>query len=133
MRTIEWGTTQFPCGPGRFLGVQDLVQKFDTDAVDGKGRKLGWAMALLEMLVDPMLVAWVPTWVREQYERRNPYFRPCLRQALDTCKDEYMKPRRKRGTAVADEEAEEEVRRQHSLTLRHREPWLPLPRDTITE
>jgi len=66
----------------RFLGVQDLVLKFDSDRVDAKGRKLGWAMALMEMLVDPMLAAWVPGYVREQYERWNPFFRPTLRWAL---------------------------------------------------
>ena len=38
----------------------------------------GWALALLEMLVDPVLVSWVPKWVREQYERANPYFRRVL-------------------------------------------------------
>ena len=57
MRTIEFGETDFVESRGRFLGVQDLVMVFDTDKVDAKGRKLGWAMALLEMLVDPMLVA----------------------------------------------------------------------------
>ena len=112
LRSIEWGASQFRSVPGRLLGVQDLVQKFDTDVDDGKGRKLGWAMALMEMLVDPMLVAWVPAWVREQYERRNPFFRACLRQALDSCKDEFMKPRRKRdAVAVADDAgaAEEKI------------------------
>ena len=57
-RTIQWGTTKLEEHAGRFLGVADLVRKFDTDEVDGKGRKLGWALALMEMLVDPMLVAW---------------------------------------------------------------------------
>ena len=66
VRTILWGTTSFTKPDGRHLGVQDLVNKFDTDAVDTKGRKLGWAMALLEMLVDPMLMSWVPDWVHEQ-------------------------------------------------------------------
>ena len=92
-RTIQWGTTKLEEHGGRFLGVADLVRKFDTDEVDGKGRKLGWALALMEMLVDPMLVAWVPSWLREQYERRNPFFRACLRQALKTCNDEYVLPR----------------------------------------
>ena len=46
----------------RFLGVRDLVLKFD-----GK-----WDMALMEMLVDPLLCTWVPAWVLEQYERWNP-------------------------------------------------------------
>ena len=70
-RTIQWGATLFEEHGGRFLGVADLVRKFDTDEVDGKGRKLGWALALMEMLVDPMLVAWIPSWLREQYERRH--------------------------------------------------------------
>ena len=58
---------------GRYLGVQDLVAAFD-------GR---WGEALMEMLVDPILVEWVPNYVREQYERWNPYFGQCLRAALD--------------------------------------------------
>ena len=36
----------------------------------------------MEMLVDPVLVAWVPGWVVEQYERWNPKFRGTLRWAL---------------------------------------------------
>ena len=57
----------------------------------------------------PMLVAWVPSWVREQHERRNPYFRACLRQALDSCKDECVKPRCKGdGKPFAEEEEAEE-------------------------
>ena len=82
VRTILWGTTSFKKPQGRHLGVQDLVDQFETDAVDAKGRKLGWAMALLEMLVDPMLMSWVPGWVHEQYERWNPCFRGALRWAL---------------------------------------------------
>ena len=39
----------------------------------------------MEMLVDPMLVCWVPGWVREQYERANPYFCSVLKR-LETCK-----------------------------------------------
>ena len=88
VRTILWGATGLQERPGRHLGVQDLVAKFDTEAVDSKGRKLGWAMALMEMLVDPMLMCWVPDWLHEQYERWNPFFRPCVRQANDTCADE---------------------------------------------
>ena len=42
VRTILWGTTSFPKPQGRHLGVQDLVNKFDTDVVDSKGRKLDW-------------------------------------------------------------------------------------------
>merc|ERR1712015_262128 len=67
-----------------------MVLKFDSTKADAKGRPLGWALALMEMLVDPMLASWVPSWVREQYERWNPYFRPCLRSALR----EYTKKRK---------------------------------------
>ena len=62
-----------------------MVAKFDTELLDSKGRKLGWALALMEMLVGPMLMCWVPDWVHEQYERWNPFFRPCVRQANETC------------------------------------------------
>jgi len=44
----------------RFLGVQDLYQEFDTDMKGRDGRACSWALALMEMLVDPMLVSWVP-------------------------------------------------------------------------
>lgn len=53
-----------------YLGVVDLYVKF--------GGKDGWSFGLMEMLVDPMLVCWVPGWVREQYERANPYSRSVL-------------------------------------------------------
>ena len=56
----------------------------------------------MEMLVDPMLVAWVPSWLREQYERRNPFFRACLRQALKTCNGEYVKPQEKKPRCKKD-------------------------------
>ena len=47
----------------RFLGVRDLIEEFE-------GRRQGaWSFGLMEMLVDPVLVAWVPSWVVEQYER----------------------------------------------------------------
>jgi len=36
----------------------------------------------MEMLVDPVLVRWVPRWVAEQYERWNPKFRVKLDQVL---------------------------------------------------
>ena len=74
IRTVLFGHTVFRHPPGRFLGVQDLVFRFDTEKRDAKGRQLGWALALMEMLVDPMLSSWVPAWVREQYERWNPFF-----------------------------------------------------------
>ncbi len=102
-RTIEWSATKLAPHRERLLGVEDLVRAFDNDKVDRKGRKLCWAMALMEMLVDPMLVAWVPSGLREQYERRNPFSRACLRQALDTCADEYVKPRDKKPTCKTGE------------------------------
>jgi hypothetical protein len=77
-----WGGTDFK-NPGfdRFLGVQDLVCKFDGIR-DRAGKASGWTMALLEMLVDPVLAAWVPGWVVEQYERQNDHFRGSVRYAL---------------------------------------------------
>ena len=78
-----WGATEFVAPLGRFLGVQDLVRKFDGHK-DRAGKEIGWARALMEMLVDPMLVAWVPGWVVEQYERWNPDFRGTLRWARET-------------------------------------------------
>ena len=65
---------------GRHLGVQDLVHKFDTARRDKDELELGWAMGLMEMLVDPMLSLWVPDWVVEQYERWSKHFRPTLRR-----------------------------------------------------
>ena len=55
---------------------------------------------MLEMLVDPVLLEWVPNWVVEQYERWNPFFRKCLSDAL---KDESMKDfaERKKSLEVA--------------------------------
>ena len=52
----------------RFLGVRDLYAKFDG----------AWDLALLEMLVDPLLMTWVPDWVREQYARANLFFQEVL-------------------------------------------------------
>ena len=53
-----------------YLGMNDLYLKFDGED--------GWGFGLMEMLVDPMLVCWVPGWVRDQYERAKPYFRIVL-------------------------------------------------------
>ena len=50
-----------------------------------RGWKYGWALALLEMLVDPVLMEWVPAWVREQFHRWNPDFERSLVQVL--CED----------------------------------------------
>ena len=78
--TRTWGGTQFVWHVDRALGVQDLVMKFDGGR-DRRGRETGWAMGLLEMLVDPYLLAFVPGWVVEQYDRWNPFFRRCLEDA----------------------------------------------------
>ena len=40
---------------------------------------------MLEMIVDPILACWVPKWIVEQYERRNPDFRSVVEELL--CKD----------------------------------------------
>ena len=78
-----WGVTDFKNpGMGRYLGVQDLVRKFDSVSHLAGKPPNGWTMALLEMLVDPVLVAWVPGWIVEQYERQNDYFRGSVRWAL---------------------------------------------------
>ena len=42
----------------------------------------GWGFALVEMLLDPVLKAWVPQWVREQFERRNPDFEKIVDEVL---------------------------------------------------
>ena len=76
---ILWGATPFrdplphALAPEEdaYLGTRDLYMKFE-------GPAHGWALALLEMLVDPMLKTWVPGWVVEQYERGNPYFKDVL-------------------------------------------------------
>ena len=67
VNVVRWGATEFDApvhvaaapGEDRFLGVRDIYSKFD-----GK-----WDLALLEMLADPLLMTWVPDWVREQYAR----------------------------------------------------------------
>ncbi len=91
----------------RYLGVRDLVEAFEgsrrkeihwfrasaEDGGDGQWTwravklsrgvwKYGWAMALMEMLADPMLVEWVPSWIVEQYERWNSFFRDKLQDVL---------------------------------------------------
>ena len=80
---VYWGSTKFVTPPvhagfeelDAYLGVVDLYVKF--------GGEDGWSFGLMEMLVDPMLVCWVPAWVREQYERANPFFR-CVLKRLET-------------------------------------------------
>ena len=83
---VYWGSTKFVTPPHHtgfeeldaYLGTADLYLAFD-------GRADGWGFGLVEMLVDPMLVCWVPGWVREQYERADPYFRAVLKR-LQTCR-----------------------------------------------
>ena len=55
------------------LGVRDLYVAFDGQC-GRNGRPVGWTRALVEMLLDPVLSAWVPSWVVEQYVRWNPFF-----------------------------------------------------------
>ena len=56
-----------------------MVAKFEGRK-NRAGREDGWARALMEMLVDPLLASWVPAWVVEQYDRWNPHFRAVLRE-----------------------------------------------------
>ena len=77
---VYWGFTKFVTPPVQagfedsdaYLGISDLYLKFDGED--------GWGLGLMEMLVDRMLVCWVPAWVREQYERVNFYFRNVLKR-----------------------------------------------------
>ena len=62
-----------------FLGTRELYTQFEGRE-DSKGRREGWTLALMEMLVDPLLSLWVPAWVHEQFERANPYFADVLRE-----------------------------------------------------
>jgi len=78
----------------RYLGIQDLYDAFEgtrrreliwveeqggwRERVTGRPANCGWAFALMEMLVDPLLCEWVPKWIVEQYDRRNPHFREAL-------------------------------------------------------
>jgi hypothetical protein len=104
-----WGASVFkelpvhPAAPelDRYLGIQDLVMEFDG----GRRREMvwnmeadpvswlpverrvgawqyGWKLAFLEMLVDPLLLEWVPMWVRDRFYRWNPDFSDCLKVLL---------------------------------------------------
>jgi hypothetical protein len=89
----------------RFLGVTDLYAAFESpvrrelrweydpdglhDLVETSFRRkdklrprYGWGFALVEMLVDPVLQCWVPRWMTEQFERRNPDFRKAVEDEL---------------------------------------------------
>ena len=83
----------------RFIGVRDLVAAFDgpkhselvwEEAPEGslnyvfkrmdlRSVAYGWTFALMEMLVDPVLLEWVPQYVVEQYRRWNPFFVEALK------------------------------------------------------
>ena len=69
----------------RFLGVRDLYEKFEVRPEDAR-----WGLALMEMLTDPMLLQWVPSWVNEQYERANPFYREVLTALQGSCKTSCM-------------------------------------------
>jgi hypothetical protein len=94
--TTHAGST--PAFFDRYLGSQDLYDAFEgvqrreliwdegsgawTERVLRRPVNCGWAFALMEMLVDPVLSEWVPKWIVEQYERRNPHFREALARVL---------------------------------------------------
>ena len=86
----------------RFLGLADLVEAFELgatrtelrwDSASGweerrckkRPRNCDWAFAMIEMLLDPVLSAWIPKWIVEQYERRNPAFRGIVERELKNC------------------------------------------------
>ena len=83
----------------KYLGIEDLYDAFEgthrrelvyVDEENGwrereprrRPANCGWAFALMEMLVDPVLHEWVPKWIVEQYERRNPHFKDALAAVL---------------------------------------------------
>jgi len=112
---ITWGATELKdprhyAGAGgedrdSYLGVDDLVMAFD-------GKPQGWALGLLEMLVDPVLYEWVPQWVVEQYVRWNPTFLETLAEVVRdaTCGDG------KHG--VSDKDNRSLLRKVHELLVR---------------
>ena len=75
--TFMGGTDFKAPSDGRYLGVYDLYMKFEGSR-NSKGEEIGWTLALMEMLVDNVLHKWVPTWLVEQYERANPFFKEVL-------------------------------------------------------
>jgi len=100
-----------PSEQDRFVGVQDLVAAFDerrreemvwsTPTQGGAypfrrrrfspGVTYGWSFALMEMLVDPVLLEWVPEYVVEQYKRWNPYFVDFLDQVTSEWREKGAK------------------------------------------
>ena len=59
------GGSKFVQPASRFLGVHDLFMKFEGTKRDRKGKDIGWALALMEMLTDTVLYNWVPAWLSE--------------------------------------------------------------------
>ena len=118
---------------GRLIGIEDLVNAFEGDREtefvwkpselgaahrpDFEEKavrppwKHGWGMALLEMLLDPILVRWVPEPVVEQYVRWNPYFAQVLRE---------MRPQRRVGAASALAAATTNAQRRSILVVYQR-------------
>ena len=89
MKVASFGATEFVAPPAnavapeedRFLGMRDLYWQFEGIR-DRHGADIGWGLALMEMLTDPMLREWVPAWVVEQYERANPFYREVVTALL---------------------------------------------------
>ena len=90
---LLWGESVLEPGSARYLGVADLVTRFQ-DRKDSQGRVHGWGLALMEMLLDPVLRWWVPSWLVEQYERQNPTFRRCVEWVLQAPRTERERGRR---------------------------------------
>ena len=110
-----WGATKFEEQTShagapeldKHLGIDDLFMTFDGKK-DARGSDVGWGLALMEMLVDPMLSTWVPEWVVEQYERMNPFFRDVLRS---------MKERRLTSNAALLKQTKREMIKRHQRSL----------------
>ena len=76
---------------------------------------------MMEMLLDPVLVAWVPKWVVEQYERRNPAFRVMVDKELRQDKEHLLSNRKllsKVRRALLSDAREGKTRRLASLLRR---------------
>ena len=78
---VRWRRAEVEEEGGGGGGASSEAQWF-VKRVRGRGWKYGWPMALMEMLVDPVLSLWVPSWVVEQYKRWNPKFGAFLEKAL---------------------------------------------------
>ena len=78
---VCFGATDFvtrvqPADKEQYLGIRVLYAKLEH-VRNSRGESVGWSLALMEMLTDPMLRQWVPEWVVEQYERGNPFSGRC--------------------------------------------------------